>query len=123
VEYGVGVLPYSPLADGMLTGKYRRGQALPDSVLAEENSARLEQNRDTIELLVSVAERNGMTPSQAAIAWTRSRPFVSAPIVGANRPEQLTAVLDGLSKQLPVEDLNALNMISSWPQSRAEIDS
>lgn len=123
LEYGVGVLPYSPLAGGMLTGKYRRGQALPDSVRAEENAARLEQNLDTIELLVSVAERNEMTPSQAAIAWTRSRPFVSAPIVGANRPEQLTEVLDGLSKRLPVEDVDALNTISGWSQSRAELES
>jgi aryl-alcohol dehydrogenase-like predicted oxidoreductase len=91
-------------------------------VRAEENSARLEQNLDTIELLVWVAERNGMTPSQAAIAWTRSRPFVSAPIVGANTPRQLNEVLDGLSKQLSAEDLNALNTISGWPQSRTELE-
>ena len=122
LTYGIGVLPYSPLGGGMLTGKYRRGQALPDSVRAEENAERLEQNLDTIEALVAVAERNGVTPSQAAIAWTRSRPFVSAPIVGANRPDQLTDVLNGLSFKLPDEDLVVLNAASDWTRSRTELE-
>ena len=121
--YGIGVVPYSPLGGGLLTGKYRRGQDLPDSERAEENSAKFsEQNYDIIETLVAVAGRNDMTPANAAIAWNRSRPFVSAPIVGANTVAQLTATLDGLDRTLPADDLAELNRVSDFDRSRTHLE-
>ena len=80
-RYGIGIIPYSPLAGGLLTGKYRREQPLPDSARAEENAeVRFsERNWDIIETLVSVADEAGVTPAHAAIDWLRSKPWVTAP--------------------------------------------
>ncbi len=118
--YGIGVIPYSPLAGGMLTGKYRRGAALPESVRAEENAANRfsDRNWEIIETLVAVAERVGLTPAQAAIGWLRAKPWVSAPIVGANRPEQLRDVLAGLDTPLPPEEVAVLDEVSDFHRPR-----
>ena len=119
--YGIGVLPYSPLAGGILTGKYRRGQALPNSVRAGENASRLsEQNFDTIETVIAVGERTGLTPAQVAIAWSRAQGCVSSPIVGANRPDQLQSVLDGLDHTLAPDDIAELDEVSDWERSRTD---
>lgn len=123
LQYGIGVLPYSPLAGGLLTGKYRRGQDLPDSVRAAENSDKLgERELDLIETLVAVAQRTSMTPAQVTLAWTRAQPFVSSPIVGANRPEQLQGVLDGLDTVLSDAHVAELDQASDWVRSRTELE-
>jgi aryl-alcohol dehydrogenase-like predicted oxidoreductase len=118
--YGIGVLPYSPLAGGMLTGKYRRNDKAPKSVRAEENleNRATEKNWSIIETLIQVSEQIELTPAQTAIAWLRSRPSVSAPIVGANTVEQLQDVLDGLNKSIPPQQLEALNAVSDFHRPR-----
>ncbi len=123
-EYGIGMVPYSPLAGGVLTGKYRRGQELPDSVRAEENAEnRLsDKNWDIVDALIDVADAEGMAPAQAAINWLRSKPWVSAPIVGANRPEQLHASLAALETPLSPEGVARLDEVSSFPVSRASLE-
>lgn len=123
-RYQIGVIPYSPLAGGLLTGKYRKGQALPDSVRAEENAANRfnEQNWNIIEAVVGVAEKTGMTPAQVAINWLRSKPAVTAPILGANRPEQLTEVLSGLDVALSAEDVAVLDEVSDFRRSRTALE-
>lgn len=119
--YGIGVIPYSPLAGGLLTGKYRPGQANPDSVRAAENVDRIDDSfGGVIETLLNVAERTGLTPAQTAIAWNRAQTVVSAPIVGANRPDQLQQVLDGLDTELSPDDLALLNNATDWPRSRTD---
>lgn len=121
--YGIGVIPYSPLAGGLLTGKYRVGQDNPDSVRAKENVSRIDASFEgVIKTLIEVAERAGLTPAQTAIAWNRAQPFVSAPIVGANRPDQLQQVLDGLDTQLPAKDIALLNKTSDWERSRTDLE-
>ena len=124
VHYGIGVIPYSPLAGGVLTGKYRRGAALPDSVRAEENADRRldERNWRIVDEVVAVAERTGRTPAQVAIAWQIAKPFVTAPILGANRPEQLTDVLDGIAAPLPAEEVAALDAVSDFHRSRPSLE-
>jgi aryl-alcohol dehydrogenase-like predicted oxidoreductase len=119
--YGIGVIPYSPLAGGVLTGKYRRGQPLPASFRADENDEmRLnERNWEIIETLVSVAEQSSMTPAQAAIQWMRSKPFVTSPIIGANTPGQLNDVLSGLDRELPAEAVAELDRVSDFHRSRS----
>ena len=63
LTYGIGVLPYSPLAGGFLTGKYRRGQPLPESVRTQDNARRrTDQNYQIVETLIDVAQRLGTFP-------------------------------------------------------------
>ncbi|MEP7114588.1 MAG: aldo/keto reductase [Ilumatobacteraceae bacterium] len=123
-RYGIGMLPYSPLAGGLLTGKYRRGGALPDSVRAEENAEVrfTDKNWDIIETLVDVAATVAQTPAGVAINWLRSKPWVSAPIVGANTPAQLHATIDDLDDQLPPEALARLDDVSGFRRSRPSLE-
>jgi aryl-alcohol dehydrogenase-like predicted oxidoreductase len=123
-RYGIGMVPYSPLGGGLLTGKYRRDAALPDSVRAEENAeVRFsDKNWDIIEALVAVAEDAGQTPAQAAVNWLRSRPGVSAPIVGANTPDQLRNTIAGLDQPLDAEFLARLNDASDFTRSRPSLE-
>lgn len=122
VEYGLGVVPWSPLGGGMLTGKYRRGQPLPDSVRAGENAARRfsDQNFDTVETLVAVAERHGARPAQVALAWLLAQPGVTAPIIGANSVEQLRELLGTLEVQLSADDLTEISRVSDWERARTD---
>lgn len=124
VHQGIGMVPYSPLAGGMLTGKYRRDQPLPDSMRAGENAENrfTDKNWDVIETLVEVAAQSGQTPAQAAVNWLRTRPGVSAPIVGANTPTQLKDVLAGLDLELGEEAIARLNDVSDFPRSRASLE-
>jgi aryl-alcohol dehydrogenase-like predicted oxidoreductase len=124
-RYGIGMIPYSPLGGGVLTGKYRRGQPLPDSVRAEENAeARFtDKNWTIVETLVAVAAEDGQTPSQAAVNWLRSKPWVTAPIVGANTPEQLRATIGALDTPLSPEALARLDHASTFRRSRASLES
>ena len=120
LQYGIGMVPYSPLAAGVLTGKYRRGAPLPESVRAGSNAANLltDHNWDIVETLVEVAGDDGLTPAQAAINWLRSKPWVSAPIIGANRPDQLDDTLGALDRPLSTESIERLDAISEFPRSR-----
>ncbi len=123
-HYGIGMLPYSPLGGGLLTGKYRRGEPLPASVRADENATRhfTEKNWRVVETLVQVAERTGLTPAQAALNWLRAKPWVSAPIVGANRPEQLRDALDALDRPLPAAEVAVLDEVSDFPRNRTVLE-
>ena len=119
-RYGIGIVPYSPLGGGLLTGKYRRDADLPDSVRAGELSERFsEKNWAIVDALVAVAEREGVTPAHAAIDWLRSKPAVAAPIVGANRPDQLRSAIGDLDRRLSAESLDELDSASAFAKSRA----
>lgn len=124
MRFGIGMLPYSPLAGGVLTGKYHRAAALPGSVRAQENAEVrfTDKNWDIVDTLVAVAAFAGQTPAQAAINWLRSKPWVSAPIIGANTPEQLHDTIDGLDRLLPAEALDRLDEVSGFRQSRPSLE-
>lgn len=126
LHYGVGILPYSPLAGGVLSGKYRAGQALPDSVRAQENVTqknRLDEgNSRIVETLIAVAERIGRTPAQVAIGWQLEKPFITAPILGANRPSQLIDVMDGIEQRLPHDAMVELDTVSDFHRSRPSLE-
>lgn len=123
-RYGVGMIPYSPLGGGLLTGKYRRDAPLPDSVRAAENAENrfTETNWNIIETLVDLATETGQTPAQAAVNWLRSKPWVSAPIIGANTPEQLRDTIAGLDKELGPEALARLDEASDFRRGRASAE-
>ena len=124
VEYGLGVLPWSPLGGGMLTGKYKRGGPLPDSVRAEGNARGRfsDRNFDIVETLEAVAARHGAKPAQVALAWLLAQPGVTAPIVGANSVAQLTELLGTLSLTLDADDLAELSRVSDWERARTELE-
>jgi aryl-alcohol dehydrogenase-like predicted oxidoreductase len=123
-EYGIGVVPYSPLAAGMLTGKYRRDSPLPPSVRADANAANRfsEKNWSIVDCLLEVAAAEQQTPAQAAVNWVRSKPWVSAPIIGANRPDQLRDTLGALDRPLSAESIDRLDAVSDFPRSRQSLE-
>lgn len=92
---GLGFLPYSPLANGLLTGKIRRGQPVPDGTRLAGGGRAAEvltdHNLALVEELVQFAAAHGRTLLQLAISWLLSRPVVASVIAGATRPEQVEA--------------------------------
>jgi len=117
---GMAVVPYNPLAAGMLTGKYRRGQEPPpESRFAQGDYGRMYQGRylqdpmfDVSEAVVAVAEELGATPAQVALGWMLARPEVTSPIIGASRPEQLADSAGALELKLPDELRKRLDEVS-----------
>jgi aryl-alcohol dehydrogenase (NADP+) len=116
----IGVVPYNPLGAGMLTGKYRRGQEPPeDSRFALGEYGQMYQRRywsdrmfDVAEAVVEVAGEAGRTPAQVALAWLLAQPGVTAPIVGASRPEQLEDSVGALEVRLEQQQLDRLGEVS-----------
>jgi aryl-alcohol dehydrogenase-like predicted oxidoreductase len=114
LDQGIGVIPYSPLQGGFLTGKYRRGTT-PDSVRAEGlKKFMTERNYDLIDLLETVGKDHGASVTQVALAWTLAQPAITAPIIGANTPEQLTDSLGSLEVKLSAEELQQIDAASEW---------
>lgn len=121
VEYGLGVVPWSPLGGGLLTGKYRRGQPMPDSVRAGEAGKRLTEHNDAIiGTLDTVAQRHGAKPAQVALAWLLQTPAMTAPIVGANSVAQLDDLLGTLTLELTPDDVKEIDTASDWERARTE---
>jgi aryl-alcohol dehydrogenase-like predicted oxidoreductase len=122
--YDIGVIPYSPLAGGILSGKYREGRPLPNSVRAAENAENRisEQNWEIIEKVIEVAEKSDSTPAQVAINWLRAKPWVSAPILGANSPHQLIELMDGLDNELSPSQIAELDRVSDFKRSRTTLE-
>ncbi|MCX2732777.1 aldo/keto reductase [Saccharopolyspora sp. NFXS83] len=117
-EMGLGVVPYSPLAGGILTGKYTR-EDLTGGGTASEGSNRknfnhalgtvTERNLAVAETVREVAAELGHTPAQVALAWTLHNPGVTAPIIGARTPVQLEDNLGALDVDLTESQLSRLD--------------
>jgi len=110
---GLGVIVYNPLAGGMLTGKYRRGQPLPLGARLEANETYYrryytEHALDIVERFAQAASAREVTPAQLALAWVLAEPRVTCPIVGARNLEQLNDTLGGLEVQLTPEERAAI---------------
>ena len=108
----------------MLTGKYKRGAALPDSIRADENARRRfsDHNFDVVETLERVAERGGAKPAQVALAWMLEQPAMTAPIIGANSVAQLQELLGAVTLRLSAEDLAEISEVSDWERARTELE-
>lgn len=114
---GLGVLPWSPLGRGVLTGKYRGGTPSDSRgatrVYANFVDAYLDdRGRGIVEATVKAADGLGWTPLQVALVWVRDRPGVTAPIVGARTAAQLKDALEIEDKSLPEEIASALDDVS-----------
>lgn len=116
VEEGVGIIPYSPLAAGFLTGKYRRGQPLPESGRAEgvKRYYLNDEGYSLIDCLDEVAHRHDATPAQIALAWLLARPGVVSPITSANTPQQWQELAGSVDVELTEADIESLNNASGW---------
>ncbi|MFF5446196.1 aldo/keto reductase [Streptomyces sp. NPDC012888] len=91
-HYGVGVLPYFPLANGLLTGKIRRGAPVPPGSRLEGRDAYLTEARlDVVEALAALAEKHGRTVLELAVGWLSAQPGCSSVIAGATSAEQVRA--------------------------------
>ncbi len=109
---GVGVLPYYPLASGLLTGKYRRGTAAPAGTrLAARDDVLRDADFDTIERLEAFAADRGRTILDVAIAGLLAKPVISSVIAGATRPEQIEANVRAADWTLSEDDVTALDAI------------
>jgi aryl-alcohol dehydrogenase-like predicted oxidoreductase len=114
-EEGLGVLPYSPLAGGFLTGKYRPDNP-PPSARADGIRKRYFNERGfaILDALEGVARSHSLTPAQTALAWLLAQPVVTAPIIGANTVEQLAESLGAAGVRLAPEEMAALDQASAW---------
>jgi aryl-alcohol dehydrogenase-like predicted oxidoreductase len=115
-HYGVGVINYSPLAGGFLTGKYLRDGALPDSARADGLKKRYfnERNFDLLDRMAQIGQAHEKGVLQVALAWLLTNPLVTSPIIGANDVEQLQGSLDAVGFRLSDEEMQALDELSDW---------
>jgi aryl-alcohol dehydrogenase-like predicted oxidoreductase len=122
-ELGLGVVPWSPLGSGVLTGKYTRADladtgdvAAPSGTrreVAAGNGALTERNLGIAEVVTRVAAELGVTPAQAAVAWTLRNPAVTAPILGVRTLAQLDDNLGALHVTFDDAQLAALDEAGS----------
>jgi len=121
MEESLGVLPWSPLAGGWLSGKYRRGQnPPPDSRVGRKDrwddqpeQRESERTWRIIDTLRSIAQKLGRTPAQVALNWLMNRPGVTCPIIGARTMKQLEDNLGSTELDLDKEDVHALDSASA----------
>jgi aryl-alcohol dehydrogenase-like predicted oxidoreductase len=110
----IAFIPYFPLASGLLTGKYRKGQPVPQGArLTEDRFAaqRSEQNLDLVERLVAFAESRGHTILELAFSWLLSRRAVASVIAGATKPEQVRSNAHAAGWKLTDEELAEVDRI------------
>lgn len=111
---GITLLPYFPLASGLLTGKYRKGQDLPADTranLAYFKDGFSEERLDQVERLIGFAEARGHTILELAVSWLLAHPIVSSVIAGATKPGQVTANAKAAEWVLTAEDMAELDAI------------
>src|SRR5439155_17359499 len=112
LRYGVGILPYFPLASGLLTGKYRRGEPPPPGTRLASRPERLtDRSFDAIEAVQKFTADRGITLLDVAVGWLAAQPSVASVIAGATRPDQVRANVEASAWQPSEEDLRALDRI------------
>ena len=119
-SYGLGLLPYFPLASGLLTGKYRREAPLPEGarLTAAGNLADrylTEANWQKVERLAELCAARGHTLLELAFSWLAARPAVASVIAGATRPEQVEQNVRAVGWVLAPEDVAAVDEITRAP--------
>lgn len=116
LDQGIGVIPYSPLAAGFLTGKYRRDTPLPVSARAEGVRQRYmnEPGFTAVDKLEAIGRIHNATIAQTAIAWVLANTAVSSAIIGANSLAQLEETVRGATVPLSAQDKAALDETTAW---------
>lgn len=116
LDQGIGVIPYSPLAAGFLTGKYRRDTPLPETARAQGVQKRYmnEQGFNAVDKLEEIGQVHDATIAQTAIAWVLANPAVSSAIIGANSIAQLEDTVKGAKVKLTAEEKTSLDEVTAW---------
>lgn len=113
--FGVALIPWSPLAGGLLTGKYRRGEEFPEGSRWADTTNPVYRRRfsdriwDVVEPLEAMAKEKGCTVSQLALAWVEQRPGVTSPIIGPRTMEQFDDNLGARDVTFTEEELKAID--------------
>jgi len=120
VDQGLGILVWSPIAGGLLSGKYRRGVDAPEGSrhLGEWSEPPVHDEDklyDTIEELVAIGADHGVSAAQVALAYTMAKPAVTSLIVGARTEEQLADNLASAELELSAEEMDRLDAVSAQP--------
>jgi aryl-alcohol dehydrogenase-like predicted oxidoreductase len=118
-RFGVGLLPYFPLASGLLSGKYRRGEDIPENTRLQAwgmTGVLTDERFDVLEKLQSFADERSVSMVHVAIGGLAAQPTVASVIAGATTPEQVRANVDAASWKPSADDLAALDQIV--PSSR-----
>ncbi|HSE74802.1 MAG TPA: aldo/keto reductase [Dongiaceae bacterium] len=117
IDQGLGVMVWSPLAGGLLSGKYRRGKPMPEGRHLKNwgeppiyNETKL---YDTIEVLVGIAEARNVPAAQVALAWSLGRPGITSLVIGARNEQQLKANLPSVGLKLTAEERAKLDEVSA----------
>jgi aryl-alcohol dehydrogenase-like predicted oxidoreductase len=116
-KYGLGILPFFPLASGALTGKYRRNQAKPQNARLSGESPLAgrflsDSSLEVIEKLIAFSEKRGHTILELAFSWLLARPQVASVIAGATKPEQIEANAKAAEWALSAEDIAEVDAIT-----------
>jgi aryl-alcohol dehydrogenase-like predicted oxidoreductase len=122
--YGIGLLPFFPLANGLLTGKYKRGEAVPAGTRLAGDAARAdriltENNLRIVERLTGFAQERGHSLLDLAFSWLLANPAVSSVIAGATKPEQIAQNVKAGSWVLTATELDEINRLTSAAASAA----
>lgn len=125
-EFGLGSMTYSPLAIGLLSGRFRRGVAPPEDTPWGANpaaglsrtlypfaEAMTEQADQIVQALIDLGGKYGKTPAQVAVAWILDHPEVTAPILGADNPAQVDDAFGAVGWLLEREDRARLDELSA----------
>jgi aryl-alcohol dehydrogenase (NADP+) len=120
IEEGVGLIPYNPLAGGMLSGKHERGQPPAEGTrFTIPNAGTMYQGRywhdrefEAVEAFQQIANEAGLKPATLAVAWVLHQPAVTAPILGASRPDQLDDTLAAAEVKLEDDLVHKLDVLT-----------
>lgn len=122
VHQGIAFIPYFPLANGLLTGKYRQGQPVPEGSRAHAGfgpKVFTEENLALVESLIRFAESRGHTLLELAMSWLACQPAVASVIAGAKTVAQVTANAAAAGWRLSSEDLAEVRRLLAAPEARA----
>ncbi|MFG1398203.1 aldo/keto reductase [Roseixanthobacter pseudopolyaromaticivorans] len=112
-DMGIGIMPWSPLKNGFLSGKFRRGDdGAVDSPRSALTGRPSEVDHVVIDAVRAVAEEIGASPAAVALAWVRGRPGVTSTLIGARRLDQLTENLSALDVSLTADQIARLDAVS-----------
>ncbi|MGO7285719.1 aldo/keto reductase, partial [Rhizobium ruizarguesonis] len=122
-DAGMGLLPWSPLGGGWLTGKYKRDEMPTGATRLGENPNRggesyaprnaLERTWAIIGVVEEIAKAHGVSMAQVALGWTAAQPAITSVILGARTPEQLADNLGAMKLKLSDDDMARLNEVSA----------
>lgn len=116
-KYGIGITPFSPLAQGLLTGKYKKGEPYPEGSRATHqadkqiNNLLTDENLDRVEKLSKIAEELGTNMSVLALSWILRKSIISSVITGASKPSQLENNLAAADFKIPADALEEIEKI------------